>query len=76
MNAMGPYYWWLGAISQQAIIWINAAPDLCRHMVSLGHNDLIVLLGVEYFDAAEIHVISFVESCMLLAVEIDLFILK
>ena len=24
----------------QAITWANVDPDLCRHMVSLGHNQL------------------------------------
>ena len=36
-------YWfrlWLGAVGQQAITWANVDPDLCRHMVSLGHNEL------------------------------------
>ena len=32
---------WLGAVRQQAITRVNVDPDLCRHMVSLGHNDLI-----------------------------------
>ena len=27
------------AISQQAITWANADPDLCCHMVSPDHND-------------------------------------
>ena len=31
---------WLGAIRQQAITWANVDPDLCRHMASLGHNEL------------------------------------
>ena len=31
---------WLGAVKQQAITWDNVDPDLCRHMVSLGHNEL------------------------------------
>ena len=26
---------------QQAITWANVDPDLCRHIVSLGHNELI-----------------------------------
>ena len=30
-----------GAIRQQAITWANVDPDLCHHMVSLGHNELI-----------------------------------
>ena len=25
---------------QQAITWANVDPDLCRHMASLGHNEL------------------------------------
>ena len=29
-----------GAVRQQAITWDNVDPDLCRHMVSLGHNEL------------------------------------
>ena len=31
---------WLGAIRQQTIAGANVDPDLCRHMVSLGHNEL------------------------------------
>ena len=31
---------WLGAVGQQAITWANVDPDICRHMVSLGHNEL------------------------------------
>ena len=31
---------WLGAVRQQAITWANVDPDLCRHMVSLDHNEL------------------------------------
>ena len=34
------FRWWLGAVRQQAITWVNVDPDLCRHMVSLGHNEL------------------------------------
>ena len=30
----------LGAIRQQAITWANVDPDLCRHMASLGLNEL------------------------------------
>ena len=25
---------------QQAITWADVDPDFCRHMVSLGHNEL------------------------------------
>ena len=31
---------WLGAIRQQAITWANVDLDPCRHMTSLGHNEL------------------------------------
>ena len=31
----------LGAIKQQAITWTNVASDLCRHIMSPGHNELI-----------------------------------
>ena len=31
----------LGAVRQQAITWANVDPYLCRHMASLGHNELI-----------------------------------
>ena len=31
---------WLGAVRQQAITWANVDPNLCRHMASLGHNEL------------------------------------
>ena len=34
------FRWWLGAVRQQAITWTNVDPDLCRHMVSLGQNEL------------------------------------
>ena len=30
----------LGAVRQQTITWANVRPDLCRHMASLGHNEL------------------------------------
>ena len=29
------------AVRQQAITWTNVDPDVCRHLVSLGHNELI-----------------------------------
>ena len=34
------FRWWLGAVRQQAITWANVDPDLCRHMASLGPNEL------------------------------------
>ena len=33
----------MAAIRQQTITWGNADPDLCRHMVALGHNELIMM---------------------------------
>ena len=30
-------------MKQQVITWINVVPDLCHHMMSLGHNELIHL---------------------------------
>ena len=33
--------WWLVAIKQQAITWVNVDQDLCHHMASLGHKELI-----------------------------------
>ena len=38
----------LGAVRQQAITWANVHPDLCRHMVSLGQNELMVILGGDF----------------------------
>ena len=34
------FRWWLGAVKQQVSAWANVDPDLCRHMASLGYNDL------------------------------------
>ena len=34
------FRWWLGAVRQQANTWANIDPDLCRHMASLGLNEL------------------------------------
>ena len=36
-------------IRQQAITWASVDPDLCRHMVSLGQNELIVISAIQYF---------------------------
>ena len=34
---------------QQAITWASVDPDLCHHMVSLGHNELTHYgLGASY----------------------------
>ena len=32
----------------QAITWANVNPDLCRHVASLGHSDLIQGLGTTF----------------------------
>ena len=32
-----------GAVRQQAITWANVDPDPCRHMASLGHNELKII---------------------------------
>ena len=34
--------WWC---QQEAINWDNVNPDLCRHMASFGHSDLIDMPG-------------------------------
>ena len=38
---------WLGAIRHQAIGWANVDPDLCRHMTSLGYNELTYQMAVD-----------------------------
>ena len=38
---------WLGAWWHQAITWTNVDPDLCRHMVLLGHNELKAAWGLQ-----------------------------
>ena len=41
ISLMVSQYWCrLGALRQHAITWANVGPDLCRHMVSLGHNEV------------------------------------
>ena len=51
MNATAPHWslvkigsgnGWLGAVRQQAITWANVDLDPCRHMTSLGYNELRV----------------------------------
>ena len=34
------FRYWLGAVRHQAITWANVGLDLCRHMASLGPNDV------------------------------------
>ena len=46
MLLMPSQYWfrqWLGAVREQAITWANVDLDLCHHMTTLGHNELISL---------------------------------
>ena len=38
----------LGAVRQQAITWANFDSDLCRHLASLGHNELNVRIQSDY----------------------------
>ena len=55
LNGTGPHWWisqhwlrqWLGAVRLQAIIWTNVDRVLWRHMVSLGHNELITPVELE-----------------------------
>ena len=49
---------WLGAVRQQAITWVNVDPDLCRHMVSLGHNELIFSQNTFEFMTCNMSLIS------------------
>ena len=35
------FRYWPGAFRQEFIIWANVDPDLCRHMASLSHNELM-----------------------------------
>ena len=34
---------WFGAVIQQTITLANVDPDLCHHMMSLRHSELIIL---------------------------------
>ena len=49
------FRYWIGAVRQQAIIWANVMPDLSRHMVSLGHNELINGLVIQSFFSPNTH---------------------
>ena len=37
------FRYWLGAISYQAITWANVDPDMYHNLVSLGHNELVII---------------------------------
>ena len=58
---------WLGAIRQPAINWatvdpdFDCEPDLCCHMTSLGHNNLIFYITVNRF-----FIISFAGSLVII----------
>ena len=45
MNVTGLYWWEVNIGSGNGLVqantWANVDPDLCRHMVSPGHNELI-----------------------------------
>ena len=52
MNVTGLNWWSVnigsgngGAVRQQAITWANVDPDRCRHMASLGPNELNQYMG-------------------------------
>ena len=42
MTCKNCFRWWFVAIKHQAIAWANVDPDLYPHMVSPGHNELII----------------------------------
>ena len=44
---------WLGVVRQQAITWANVDPELCRHMVPLGHNEIKVGRFYDWPSASE-----------------------
>ena len=46
------FRWWLGAIKHQAITLMNVDPNLCCHMASLGHNELICLFRSYHFSSS------------------------
>ena len=46
MSTSTEYLWWQVNIGSGNFTWANVDPDLCRHMVSLGCNELILLLYI------------------------------
>ena len=44
---------WFGAVRQQTITWANVDTDLCRHMASLGPNELKFWLCCDEFSQFE-----------------------
>ena len=56
-------------VRQQAIAWVNVDPDLCHHMVSLGHNELTVQPVMEILSECWHFLFcewSSIERCMLI----------
>ena len=39
VNAADPQWWEINISQVKAIMWVNTDTDLCRHMVSLSHNE-------------------------------------
>ena len=39
---------WVHVVRQQASTWVNVDPDICSHMVSLGHNGLIHVMLLKW----------------------------
>ena len=58
---------WLGAVRQQAITWTLLDQNLCRRMVSLGHNELTTLFLESSFKGQETStwnlLAHFIHSC-------------
>ena len=47
MNVTVPYWWWVDISSGNGLLpSANVDPDLCHHMASLGHNELILTIQV------------------------------
>ena len=44
------FRWWLGAFRQHAITWANVDLVLCRYIVSLGHNALILFIMLSLYN--------------------------
>ena len=57
---------------QQTLTWANVDPDLCRHMASIGHNELgtlfVIALGSDVFPVTQhfLFVLAFQPNVLLL----------
>ena len=49
-----PQNWWLGATKQQAVPWANIDPDLCHHIASRGHGNLILEWLGDFFSKIDL----------------------